>query len=400
VETTPNLDPDLLRPRVLCVDADAAALQELRGALSREFDVVIATDTRDGAQRLAAGERYEVLITDLRLCNVDGRAWLDVARELAPTTPALLCTQPEHVRAALDAVRQGRGFRCELKPLDAGLLIESVQACRAQHQLLTCEVDTLERTLKGCVHALTDLLALAQPEAFGRAARLRQLVVALARQVGEPLTWQLEVSASLSQVGAIALAPQSVSKLYSGAPFDAHEEAETRRLPEIGANLLADIPRFEAVRCAVRYQARHFDGSGIPEEGPAGAELPFAARALKLAFDFERWRGTGLDIDASFERLYARSGVYDPRLLLAFRRVVAAEPPSCDKRSIDLRQLEPGMQLSSNVYTRHGQLLLAAPQVVSDVLLTRLKNYHLHIGLQMPLEIRFSAARAEKPHAA
>ncbi len=65
------------------------------------------------------------------------------------------------------------------KPCSAGDLLKAIEAALVQYDLQMAERVLLEQTLKGSVKALTEVLSLASPEAFGRATRIRNLVVAL-----------------------------------------------------------------------------------------------------------------------------------------------------------------------------------------------------------------------------
>ena len=49
-------------------------------------------------------------------------------------------------------------------------------ACAEQYRLLTVEKVLLEQTLRGSVKALTDILAITNPAAFGRATRVERTV--------------------------------------------------------------------------------------------------------------------------------------------------------------------------------------------------------------------------------
>ena len=64
------------------------------------------------------------------------------------------------------------------------MLVKSLMACVEQHRLITSERVLLEQTLRGSVKALTEVLALANPAAFGRATRVRRSVLEMMDRCG------------------------------------------------------------------------------------------------------------------------------------------------------------------------------------------------------------------------
>ena len=66
------------------------------------------------------------------------------------------------------------------KPLVAGALVSSLAAAVEQHRLVTAERVLLEQTLSGAVKALSTVLSVSNPTAFGRANRIKDTVLAIA----------------------------------------------------------------------------------------------------------------------------------------------------------------------------------------------------------------------------
>ena len=61
------------------------------------------------------------------------------------------------------------------------------------------ERELLEQTLHGAIKALTEVLSLASPAAFGRSSRLKELTGALARATDSGDAWEIEVASMLVQ---------------------------------------------------------------------------------------------------------------------------------------------------------------------------------------------------------
>src|SRR5688572_25668036 len=79
------------KPRVLCVDDEPNVLESLRDTLRKRFDVVVTTNGFE-ALRMLKEERFEVLVSDMRMPMINGARFLSLAREHAPDTVRLLLT--------------------------------------------------------------------------------------------------------------------------------------------------------------------------------------------------------------------------------------------------------------------------------------------------------------------
>ena len=79
-------------PRLLVID-DEPAMRETVCELLRflGYDVEAARDEADGLARLAR-ERFDLVVTDLRMPQLDGWDVLESAREIAPGMPVIMVT--------------------------------------------------------------------------------------------------------------------------------------------------------------------------------------------------------------------------------------------------------------------------------------------------------------------
>jgi hypothetical protein len=123
--------------------------------------------------------------------------------------------------------------------------------------------------------------------------------------------------------------------------------------------MIEAIPRMDAVAEIIRYQAKGFDGSGMPEEGHSGEAIPLGARILKAVYDFTVLETQRHSRVVALEELKLRDKPYDPAVLKAMERCFGgsakAEPPP---RLVRLGELVPGMILAGDFHTNRGQLVL------------------------------------------
>jgi response regulator RpfG family c-di-GMP phosphodiesterase len=357
-----------LKPRVLCVDDEPHVLEGLRDLLCRRFDVRIAPGGVEGLELLhAEPESFALVISDMRMPGMAGAEFLRAAREVAPYATRMLLTGHADLEAAIRAVNGARLFRFLTKPTDARELMDACDAALAQHRLQTAERDLLEQTVRGSVDALAEVLALANPAAFGRAGRVKALAGKLARAAELANWWEVEVAAMLADIGAVTLPQATAERLYAGARLTAEETGMVRRVPMVTRHLLAKIPRLEGV---IEILAKH--EKPCSGEDPRSEDwVPLGARVLRIAYDFAVLESGGSDPRIALGAMRARR-VYDEELMSTFAGLVGATVAQV--RELSVAELRDGMTLAEDVRSTGGVLLVARGQRVSDQLVERLAN--------------------------
>jgi hypothetical protein len=112
-------------------------------------------------------------------------------RRVAPDAVRLPLTGYADVDAAIRAVNDGQLFRFLTKPCPPEELLRACAAALGQHRLMVAERVLLEQTLRCSIKALTDVLALTNPAAFGRGARPKAAVRKLSQQSGLADSWEV-----------------------------------------------------------------------------------------------------------------------------------------------------------------------------------------------------------------
>lgn len=93
--------------KVLIVDDEAIVCTRLRAPLERVgFDVETFTNSQEALDRLLK-ERFDVLVTDLKMRRPDGLDMLRAVRERSPRTHVIVITGFPTVDAAREAMKGG-----------------------------------------------------------------------------------------------------------------------------------------------------------------------------------------------------------------------------------------------------------------------------------------------------
>lgn len=380
--------------RILIVDDDPHLLSALRRQLGETFEL----ETAQGGdlaieavkQSLAARDPFAVVVCDMRMPGMDGIETLKQIRALSGDTVRMMLTGNADQQTAIGAINQGAIFRFYTKPCPSEQLEAGLNAALEQYRLVTAERELLESTLTGSIKVLADVVALNDPVAHALGTRLRAWVRILTEEFRMPQRWRLEIAASLAFIGQVAIPPELVARKRQGDALSAEEQSIFEQAPAAGRNLIAHIPRLAGVAEIVYLQDRGYDGTGFPEDGPQGNDIPMDARLLKILKDLAVAAAGGELTKAAFAELEKRPAQYDPLLLGKVRTCLEALGRVTSGSAVDvpLAALRPGQQILSDIRLSNGHLILAANTHLSVVHIERLRNLRRIFHFVEPVKVR------------
>ncbi|SFM68838.1 HD domain-containing phosphohydrolase [Thermodesulforhabdus norvegica] len=372
--------------KILFVDDEPNLLMAVKRSLHNRFSVDTAESGKEGLEKIKKQGPYAVVVADLRMPIMDGIQFLTRVREISPETVRMMLTGYADVTTAIEAINSGNVFRFLTKPCAVDVLVKNLEAGLQQYRLIRAEKELLEKTLKGCIALLSEVLSLTNPEAFGRASRIARYAVWIAREVGYGELWKVETAAMLSQLGCLLVPEETILKVYRGEELVGEEKQLMEMHPSVAAHLIRHIPRLEDIARIVAYQEKHYDGSGIPIDTVKGEEIPIESRILKLAIDLEKLVSAGHPITESYQIMRSCSGVYDPALMPGLARIVNIQA-NYKKKSLYLKELRGGMIVAGSVYSSDGRLLIREGHEITPVILQRLRNFAATVGVNEPIEV-------------
>ena len=378
------------RVRILLVDDEPRVVDALGRTLRRHYSTVTATSGAEALAILARGESFAVIVSDMRMPEMDGAAFLSRASAIAPDAVRILLTGAADMTSAAAAVNEGGIFRFLIKPCASELLEASLAAAVERHRATVSERALLTETLSGSVRVLTDILALASPIAFSRSMRLQRIVLQLAVAMGLRDTWAIELAAMLSQLGAITVPPETLEAWYRGARLETDQRAAVAAIDHVTEQLIRHIPRLDAVRDILDFQAARFDGHGAAPGEHRGATLPIGARLLHIATDLDTLESAGTPPSAAIGIMFGRVGLYDPAALAALRDT--AVEPTDDVREMRLVDVRGGMVFARDVVAHNGLVLIGRGQQVTPTLLQRIRNHWADLPLRQLPQLLMPAA--------
>ena len=378
--------------QVLCVDDDPNVLQAFERQFRKRFEIRTAQGPALGLEAIRDAGPFAVVVSDLRMPVMDGIEFLSRVRQISPDTVRVMLTGQADLDATIAAVNQGNIFQFLNKPCPADVLGRALDSALEQHRLITAERELLEKTLHGSIGVLSEILSLVNPPAFSRAERVRRYVRHMAESLGLADQWQYELAAMLSQIGCVTVPPEVLDKVCSGSPLNSEEAAIFASQSRVGHNLLAKIPRLEAVSEMVARQRTAWSAeSGVPDTVRIGSHL------LRIALDFDEQMARGDSLEAVLKEMRNRRE-YNPSFVAALEQVQVEEAKR-EIRLLRVSQLKTKMIISADVFSRTGLLLLAKGQEVTDSALARLASFAATVGIVEPIKVIGLSATPAEPAA-
>lgn len=359
------------KPRILCVDDEPRVLESLCLHLNRHFEVHTANSGAAGLEILKSSGPFAVALSDMRMPVMDGATFLSQIHKIAPETVRMLLTGQTDITLATKAINEGQIFRFMTKPCPPDELIKSLSIGVEQHRLITAEKELLQKTLLGSIKALTDILAIINPVAFSRSTRIKRHTSELAQKINLPNTWQVEAAAMLSQLGYVALPPETVEKIYYGEELTPEEAIMIPGVPKVAAQLIGAIPRLEPVLEILETLDKPLRRDNVD----LTKTIPIGARILKIAIDIDSLQAQGCSIQFAIDTLKGRNQRYDSELLTAFAELHGAVEKADEIMELPLKAVKLGMILADKVCTESGALLVPPGFEVTPSFLHLIKNF-------------------------
>lgn len=366
--------------KVLLVDDDPNVLHGYQRSLRRKFDIETALCSEEALTAVNFLGPFAVIVCDMNMPRQNGVQLLEKLIDASPDSVRIMLTGNVDQKTATDAINIGQVFRFLSKPCSVDELTEAIEEAIEQHRLVVAERQLLTETVHGSIRMLTEVLSLVNPVAFGRAARLHDLVMQLAEKVGIKQAWECEVAAMLSQVGCVSIPTETLEKAYQGHPLTENESRLMERRYEVAYDLIRQVPRLENVAKIVRLQDDNHWKRQTSEQ------IPLAAHLLRIARDYDMILQSTQDAELSLGQLGQQEKNYDPQAVEALSKTVEKEI-HYELRTVDVSQLEKGWKLFSDILTPGGALLIRSGQVITSTLLARLLNHASSGSVAEPIKV-------------
>ena len=408
------------KPSILCVDDEVNILEGLQDNLRRKYKVHAATSGADGLAILKTEGPFPVIISDMRMPEMNGAEFLSQVRGLYPDSMRILLTGQSDIESAISAVNEGQIFRFLTKPCETDNLISVIELAVEHNRLSRVEKDLLENTLQGCVEALVEVLQLTNPAAFSRTNRIRDYVNHMVSDLGLQDRWQFEIAALLSQIGFVTLPSETIKKLFAGQSLSDDERALVEEHPVVAYRLISRIPRLESIASMILKQ-RDSDRSNtqfsdvIDEAKIAGKPdnadsdqvinksknsqvedieetIRIGALMLQLASEYDASIGREISHEQTIDLMRQSEGAVNSRFVDSLSKLtVNTVSKAAVFKMVNVKDLSRGMVLDQEITDSNGLLLMASGQLVTDTVIHRLSVFARRGSLVEPFRVKVAA---------
>jgi response regulator RpfG family c-di-GMP phosphodiesterase len=423
-------------PTLLLVDDEPGILSSLRRLFRPHgYRVLTAGSGAEGLE-LLEHETVDLIISDMRMPEMDGARFLELVRARWPDVLRLLLTGYADIGSTVAAINRGEIYRYIAKPWDDADIVLIVQKAleqmrlerenrqlteltRRQNQELlelnaslegkvaqrTAELgqtnsflnlanEELKRNFMVSIKMFANLMEMREGAVGGHSRRVGDLARRLAASLGLDARTQRDVflAGLLHDIGKIGFPDMLLARPVSRMSAD--EQARYRKHPLAGEAALMPLSELQHAASIVRSHHERFDGTGYPD-GLTGDEIPFGARVLAVVNDYDALQiGTlaekRLGADEARQSLApGRNRRYEPRVLDAFFELLAgAAPDAVRERVVAASELKPGMVLSRDLFGQGGTLLLAADYVLDGRLVGQIQQFARRETALLQLHVR------------
>jgi response regulator RpfG family c-di-GMP phosphodiesterase len=371
--------------KVLFVDDEENILHSIKRELRKRFDIHTAGSGNDALDILKKDGPFAVIVSDMRMPQMDGIQLLSAVKDQYPETVRLMLTGNADQETAIEAVNKGQIFRFLNKPCPTSTLVLSIALAQRQYRLITAEKELLDKTLMGSITVLSEVLGLASPLAFSSGLRVKSMVGEIARKLQLNNIWQFEIAALMSQIGCITLPPDTLNKLYAGREMDPEEVAMYHDHPLIGSKLLDKIPRLETVAAIIAHQLLSFES--FAERKDLKEEVCLGAQILRICTDFDSLLRRGWNRSEALNHLQKDSAEYNHELLKILIGIKLS-PENESIVAVEIRDMSVGMITEQDIIASNGLLIAPKGQEVTWSLIKGLKNFSQQGGVKEPILVK------------
>lgn len=392
------------KPRVMLVDDDSAVLKSLSRILRPSgFEILLATNGQM-ALELLSQHRCHVVVSDMRMPNMDGAQLLAAVAKSTPSTRRIVLTGFADMEMTVRAVNLGQIHAFVSKPWENAALVDLIteqvelqKSSQSNLQASTLSPEEIQRALQNeqkyrrALRSATHFSKLAKGQMVSDHSAMMVFIEQVCRaQLSkfEPMMNYLARYSKLAMKSAhldeecTAVFESAVKLFLVGLLFSHNKQDRTDPYNFRQAELsLASISHLAVVGTILNLSREQYDGRGPQMMG--GTHIPKVARALKVlislaeAFCVSKSNSGKQQIVSVISKLHAKAGsLLDPELVDSITRQLSEEAGDGPiVKRVTIATLKPGWRVADDYRTERGLLLLAAGTLLTEKLIDTVQAY-------------------------
>lgn len=416
---------------LLFVDDEANILSSLKRLFRPQGYRIFTAESGAQGLEIMARETVDLVISDMRMPEMNGAQFLGKVRENWPDAVRILLTGYAEIGATIEAINKGQIYRYISKPWEDNDIILAVKHALQQKMLerekqrleeltrrqneelkelnahleekvmarteevrqtmgfLEIAHEKLKKSFITSVRVFSNLIEMRHPAMAGHARRVAEMARSLAQQLGmsDAEVQDVFIAGLLLDIGKIGLTDRLLEKPFNS--LTGEERSRVVQHPVRGQMALMELEQLQGAAQLIRSHRERFDGLGYPDR-LAGLAIPLGARILALVKDYDMALiGTTFikpikPADAMLQIQDGRGSRYDPAVADAFLDKLRKAPAAAGGQAeLVLRsgQILPGMMLARDLVTSEGDLLLSRGYVLNEQLIEQIRVIERADGL-------------------
>lgn len=424
--TAPDAPPPLA---LLFVDDEPSILSSLKRLFRPHGYRIHTADSGEEGLETLEREAIDLVISDMRMPEMDGATFLEQVRQRWPHVVRLLLTGYSDLDSTVNAINRGEIYRYINKPWDDNDIVLTVREAlhlkrlEGENTRLTDELQAsneelrklnaaleekvasrtadlqkalklvqlsnnkLKGTLVAIVQSFSGLVEIRAKSLAGHARRVADHARMLARKLELSESEQQDIlfAALLHDIGKIGMPDSIIDKPLS--VLKPEDRAQMMQHPHLGEQALRHIEQMRDAADLIRHHHENFDGTGYPDR-LAGLTIPIGSRILSVANDYDALLIGSMTqqfvkpIDALAFLVEYRGKRYDPEVLDLFVEEMAEQLKNViDELPMRPVTLQAGMVLSRDLPHKDGYMLLSKGYVLDDNIIAQLRRMESTEGL-------------------
>lgn len=368
----------MVNQKILFVDDEVEILNTYKRTLRKYFEIFVAENGNDAIEILKKEGPFPVVISDMKMPIMNGAVFLKHVYDSYPDTVRILLTGKSDLDETIQVINEGHIFRFLAKPCPPKVLFTAIVEGIKQYHLICSEHVLLEKTLRGAINLLSDVLTITSPAEFSRSARIKKITKQIMGKIDPKLVWKMDIASTLSHLGCVTLPKELIRKKETCQPLSRQESLLYAKHAVSGSKLVGNIPRMGEISDTIKYQEKNYDGTGFPEdEKLSGDDIPLMSRIVRVAYEYDLLIVLGETKKKAFEKVDRMSGrYYDNKIVDLLKQVVLdASDDSLITKFIPVSLIEEGMILSDDVRASNGMVLVTKGHEVTELLKLKIMKY-------------------------
>ncbi|MBX2880201.1 MAG: response regulator [Granulosicoccus sp.] len=427
-----------LKGSILCVDDEAQILTSLKRLFRRAgHSVHLANSAAEGLEFLKENQ-VDLVISDMRMPEMDGNAFLTRVATEWPHTVRMLLTGYSDMESTVGAINNGSIYRYIAKPWDDQDILVTVQsALETKHlrdertrlieltsrqneelqelnssleqkvearttelknavEKLATSNDQIKQAYSDSIAVFSRLINIREGEGSAHGERIAELadLVAQDLQLDDDFRQDLNYAALLHDIGKMGLSDELFKTPQSSLSDEQRELYEQHSVN--GEAILLSLGPLSAASAMIRSHHEQYGGGGFPDQ-LKGDEIPLGARILSVVNDYDDLMSgslLGKAMDSAGAGMYLKTNIgkrYDKEIVSSLLNIIKDHKgtEAINKELIlDIDDVVAGMTLAEDVYLRENVLMLRSGQVMTESFIKKFKSLKADSNESRSLKIR------------